>query len=88
MSPTSYQTAPPRTSIIVNAIAIVKLKSDENGSRFSAMRSNRARDGASRHQLRGPLVLLIEQSDDLRGQLEKLLEVCFRGSLFAELAPV
>jgi hypothetical protein len=87
MSPTSYQTAPPRTSIIVNAIAIVKLNSDENGSRFSAMRSNRAWDAASGRHLHG-LVLLIEQSDDLRGQLEKLFEVCFRGGLFAELAPV
>ena len=26
MSPTSYQTAPPRSSIIINGIAIVKLQ--------------------------------------------------------------
>jgi hypothetical protein len=45
---------------------------------------------ASIHEtdLQGSLALLIEQSDDLRGQLEQPGEICFLGCLFAQLAPV
>ena len=34
MSPTSYQTAPPRSSIIINGLRIVKLRQNEHDPMF------------------------------------------------------